>query len=310
MYTIEELIQIAEGKGMKVTPRQIKEWNRDSLLPSPTRERLHGQGRGRAPYRFPEPAPTVVITLAKERRYMKSAEDAKLWLWLEGFDHTDIDPDERLQEWLIKGWKEEVQDKVQSAPDLTEIDQLDYERKDRMLDELDQNVLSKVGNGELGQEEYTLYSSLLSAFLGLAPPEGDERLQTGKASSKVLPYTARRTFPPSFYRKLPDLLPEDLVALSLPDAIGEPIPRQQVRDIWKTLCAVTDIPDERLELLPFGFGGVIRGLRKLRYSYYQDGPEYVIYGLSCAVRYLLRTRPNRLQETMKAMQHLRESLEP
>jgi hypothetical protein len=310
MYTIEELIEIAEAKGVKVTTRQIKEWNKDGLLPTPTRERMPGQGRGRAPYRFPEPAPEVVVTLAKERRYMKSAEDAKLWLWLEGFDHTDVDPDEHLQEWLIRGWKEEVQTRCPSVPELAEVAQIDFDRRQQILDELDRNVISQMGNGDPRPEEYTLYSSLLSAYLGLPRPEDDEPLQTGKASRKLLPFTVARTLPASFYRRLPDLLPKELMALSLPDAIGEPIPRQHVRDIWKTFCAVTDIPDEPLERLPFSLALVTKALRKLRYATYQDSPEYVIYGLSCAVRYLLRTHPNPLQETMKAMQHLRKSLEP
>jgi hypothetical protein len=65
-----------------------------------------------------------------------------------------------------------------------------------------------------------------------------------------------------------------------------------------------------LERFPFGFAVVIRALRKLRYSVYRESPEYPLYGLSCAVRYLLRTHPNPLQETMKGMQHLRKSLEP
>jgi hypothetical protein len=310
MYTIEELIEIAGAKGVKVTARQIKEWNKDSLLPSPTRERIPGQGRGRAPYQFPEPAPAVVVTLANERRYMKSAKDAKLWLWLEGFDHTDVDPDEHLQEWLVRGWKEEVQAKCPSVPDPAEVDQINYDRHQQILDELDRNVISQMGNRDPRPEEYTLYSSLLSAFLGLAPSEDDEPLQAGRASHKLLPFSVQRVLPSSFYSKLPDLLPKELVALSLPDAIGEPIPRQQVRDIWKTFCTVTDIPDEPLERFPFGFAVVIKVLRKLRYATYQDCPEYVIYGLSCAVRYLLRTHPNPLQDTMKAMQHLRKSLEP
>ncbi len=311
MYTVEELVRIATAEGEKVSPRQVMEWNRDDLLPTPTREKVPGQGKGRAPYRFPEPAPTAVMLLARERRYMKSADDAKLWLWLEGFEYTGVDPDERLQDWLIRGWEEEIRAKAPSVPDLSDTDQIDYDRSQQIFDELDRNVIGEMGGGEPHPEEYAVYSSLLVGVLGVDPPEGNESIKVERAAKSLLPYTMRRMLPAWFYRKLPDLLSEEFAAMSVPDAIGEPIPRQHLRDMWKTFWLLTEISDESLDAFPLpGFAVVIRSLRKLRYSLYQDSPEQVIYGLSCAVRYLLRTRPNRLQETMDAMKHLRESIQP
>lgn len=311
MYTIEELVEIATTEGEKVSARQVMEWNRDGLLPPPTREKIPGQGRGRAPYRFLEPATSAVMLLARERHYMKSAEDAKLWLWLEGFDYTGVDPDERLQDWLIEGWEEEVRAKAPSVPELPHADQGDYERRYEILNELDRNVIAEMGRAEHHQEEYALYSSILAGVLGLDPPEGEESIKVERAAKSLLPYTMRRVLPVWIYRKLPDLLSEEFAALSIPDAIGKPIPRQHLRDIWRTFWLITEITDESLDAFPLAsFATVIRSLRKLRYSLYRENPEQVIYGLSCAVRYLLRTRPNRLEETMNAMEHLRESLQP
>ncbi len=311
MYTVEELVRIAAAEGEKVSPRQVMEWNRDGLLPTPTREKMPGQGKGRAPYRFPEPAPTAVMLLARERRYMKSADDAKLWLWLEGFDYAGVDPDQRLQDWLIRGWEEEVRAKAPSVPDLSDTDQVDYDRSQQIFDELDRNVIAEIGGGVHHSEEYAVYSSMLAGVLGLAPPEGDESIKVERAAKSLLPYTMRRMLPAWFYRKLPDLLSEEFEAMSIPDAIGEPIPRQHLRDMWKTFWLVTEIADESLDAFPLpSFAAVIRSLRKLRYSLYRESPEQVIYGLSCAVRYLLCTRPNRLQETMDAMKHLREGIQP
>ncbi len=311
MYTIEALVEIAATEGEKVSARQVMEWNRDGLLPTPTREKMPGQGRGRAPYRFPEPAPTAVMLLATERHHMKSAEDAKLWLWLEGFDYTGVDPDERLQDWLIKGWEEEVRAKAPSAPELSDADQVDYDHRYEILNELDRNVIAEMGGADHDPEEYAVYSSILAGVLGIDPPEGDESIRVERAAKSLLPYTMRRMLPAWIYRELPDLLSAEFAAMSIPDAIGKSIPRQHLRSIWKTFWLITEIDDGSLDAFPLpGFAAVIRSLRKLRYSLYRESPEQVIYGLSCAVRYLLRTRPNRLEETMNAMKHLRESISP
>ena len=311
MYTIEELVEIATAEGEKVSARQIMEWNRDGLLPTPTREKLPGQGRGRAPYRFPDPAPSAVMLLARERHYMRSSKDAKLWLWLEGFDYTGVDPDEDLHDWLTEGWEKEVRAKAPSVPELPDADQVDYDRRYEILNEVDRNIISKMGNGEHHPEEYAVYSSLLAGVLGIDPPEGDEPMKVERAAKSLLPYTMRRMLPAWIYRTFPDLISEEFAALSIPEAIGKPIPRKHLRDIWKTFWLMTEVADEPLEAFPLpGFAAVIRSLRKLRYSLYRESPELVIHGLSCAVRYLLRTRPNRLQETMDAAKHLRESMQP
>lgn len=308
MYTIEELVETATAEGLRVTPRQIREWHRDGLLPAPTREKIPGQSKGRAPYRFPEPAPAAVVTLAMERRYMKSAEDAKLWLWLEGFDYLDVDPDERLQGWLMRGW-EEIQAKNPSVPDLREVGQVDEDRRIQIGDELDRNVITPMTGGDPKPDEYAAYSSMLSALLGLSSPQEDP-ITVGRAFPNSSPYTVRRVLSSSIRRLLPELSPEEFGAFSIPDAIGKPIPRQQVREAWEAFRIVTEIPRERLEGHSPIYAVVVGALRKLRYAMYKDDPEYVIYGLSCAFRFVFKKHPNQLRETMNAMRALRESVGP
>jgi hypothetical protein len=270
---------------------------------------MPGQGKGRAPYRFPEPAPAAVVTLAMERRFMKSAEDAKMWLWLEGFDYLDVDPDERLQDWLVRGWKEEIRAKVPSVPDLARIGKIDYERRIQIGDELDRNVIAPMTNGDPKPGEYDAYSSLLNAMLGLGPSEEDS-VPIDEAFPNSSPYTVRRALTAVIRRLLPELSPEEFGAFSIPDAIGEPIPRRQVREAWEAFRMVTEIPHEPLEEHSPVYSAVAGALRKMRYALYKDDPEYVIYGLSCAFRFVSRKHPKQLRETMNAMRVLRESLEP
>lgn len=292
-----------------MSARQIREWHGDGLLPTPTREKIPGQGKGRAPYRFPEPAPAAVVTLARERRYMKSAEDAKLWLWLEGFDYLDVDPDERLQGWLRRGWKEEIRAKCPSVPDLPDVGKIDYDRRIQIGDELDRNVISPMtgDNAKLG--EYDAYSLLLNAMVGLGASEEDP-VPIDEAFAHSSPYTVRRALSSAIRRLLPKLSPDEFSAFSVPDAIGKPIPRQQVREAWDAFRIVTEIPHEHLEGHSPIYAVVVGALRKLRYAMYKDDPEYVIYGLSCAFRFVSKKYPNQLRETMKAMRVLRESMEP
>lgn len=313
-YTIEELVELIVAEGERVTSRQIREWHRDGLLPAPTREKIPGQGKGRAPYRFPEPAPAAVATLAMERRYMKSAEDAKLWLWLEGFDYLDVDPYERLQNWLVRSWEEEIRIKVPSVPHLPNVEHVDDDRRAQIDEELDRNVLRPMtGDDEKLDEqdvyslgEYDAYNMLLNAMLGFdAAEEGP--IPIDKALPNSSPYTMSRALPVSVRRLLPKLSSEEFGAFSIPDAMGKSIPGQQVREAWDAFRIVTEIPHERLKVHSPIHAAVMGALRKMRYAMYKDDPEYMIYGLSCAFRFVSKKYPNQLRETMNAMRVLREN---
>lgn len=89
------------------SPRSIKQWHHDDLLPAPTRK-PDGRARGRAPYRFPTAAIPVAQRLGVFRKYVTGSENTKLWLFLEGFPHpslTDALLEARLRDWHEALWR-------------------------------------------------------------------------------------------------------------------------------------------------------------------------------------------------------------
>lgn len=137
--TIETLATHAERRGVKVSARQIEEWNKDGLLPLPIRMRIPGQGRGRPKYQFPPPARDAVVWLGTYRRYIGGSDATKVWMWLEGFDYIQVDINAVVRarvEWV---WHV-IRQRLPSLPDIDEMDRLTDEDRERLLDEIDENV--------------------------------------------------------------------------------------------------------------------------------------------------------------------------
>ncbi len=86
----DELLEGARDIRPGISLWTIKAWQDEGLLPEPTRAKIEGQARGRAPYRFPPEAETTVKSLARWRHYVSGSLAAKLWLWLEGFNHIEF----------------------------------------------------------------------------------------------------------------------------------------------------------------------------------------------------------------------------
>lgn len=85
MYSVNQLATLSGASN-----RQIEEWNRAGLLPTPTRPPVPGL-HGRGPLRFPDPAPRVVQWLKEHRQSIGNVHHTKLWLWLEGYNCVDVD---------------------------------------------------------------------------------------------------------------------------------------------------------------------------------------------------------------------------
>src|SRR5205085_2851140 len=101
MHTIDRLQEYAKRHGVEVSRRQIEEWHRAGLLPPASRPPVRGK-RGRGPFVFPDPTPDVVVSLGQWRRYMTGDDAAKVWLWLEGYDHLRVDSDALWR--MVTGW--------------------------------------------------------------------------------------------------------------------------------------------------------------------------------------------------------------
>lgn len=87
---MEQLTDAARSVDPDISPRTIKAWQQEGLLPEPTRAPVPGQKRGRAPYRFPSETAAIVHSLARWRRYVAGADQAKVWLYLEGYNHVAL----------------------------------------------------------------------------------------------------------------------------------------------------------------------------------------------------------------------------
>ena len=138
IYSAEDLVAIAAEARLEVSTLQIGEWHRAGLLPA----RVTPPGpkkRGRPRLFFPEPAPDAVFRLARWRRWVSGDKNARSWLWLEGFDYLDLDPDEEFAAWLKREWSEyrKTSPSLPKSPEAP----IDPERREKILDEFDANYV-------------------------------------------------------------------------------------------------------------------------------------------------------------------------
>jgi hypothetical protein len=170
-YTPEQLRQHVRSQGLDVSLRQIEEWNKAGFLPTPSREKLPGQGRGRAPYQYPDPAPDVVVWLSTHRRSISGDDTTKFWLWLERYDHIQIDPILFLLVQITIAW-DDLHAAIPSLPDITHTVEhgLSDDQMDRILEEWDAAITAPaLASGEL--DERTAPQVFLDALMyGVVPP--------------------------------------------------------------------------------------------------------------------------------------------
>ncbi len=167
--TIETLAAHAERRGVTVSARQIEEWNKDGLLPPPIRMRIPGQGRGRPKYQYPPPARDAVVWLGTYRRYIGGAVATKVWMWLEGFDFIQVDINAVVRERVEWVWHA-VQQRLPSLPAIDELSRLSGEDRERLLDEIDENVTQPhLASGAPVDDAHRI--GIGAAFLGILESE-------------------------------------------------------------------------------------------------------------------------------------------
>ena len=171
-YTPKQLTDLAQKAGVEVTARQIEEWQKDGLLPNPVRTKLPGQGRGRAPYQYPDPSPDAVIWLGSHRRFIRGVSATQFWMWLEGFNYIEVNQAEVVLTCLQDRWAQ-VQKYMPSLPSLPEVarDGLSPELRDKVLDELDVNGTQPMLDSGQWDDRTVAKASLGASALGLYPPE-------------------------------------------------------------------------------------------------------------------------------------------
>jgi hypothetical protein len=170
-YTPQRLIAHARQARLMVTARQIEEWHKDGLLPEPVRTKLPGQGRGRAPYQYPEPAPDAVVWLGTHRRFIDGVDATRFWMWMEGFSYVQVDLRAVVLDHLQRVWRE-VQKEIPSLPDLAAMADHDLTdaQREAALDEMDANVTQPMLAAERWTDETVSNASFGAAFMGILPP--------------------------------------------------------------------------------------------------------------------------------------------
>ncbi|PZS02824.1 MAG: hypothetical protein DLM70_09775 [Chloroflexi bacterium] len=264
-HTIPELVAAAASSNVVVSERQIVEWCRDGLLPTPSRPSIPGK-RGRGPLRFPEPAPDAVAWLGRWRRSIDGIERVKTWLWLEGFDYVSTDGT-AIQD-ALNLWMRAVWTTFQAVfPGLTDTATLpsgedlgiNDERRDSILDTLDRIVTAPLENSghQAGLREQTdISTALLGVPVNVENSSAPSALLALDAlnnhSAVRLPISAilqtlwdRQPSMDDFYDKL-----------GLPALIQGGIDIHHIRRVWQGISAAVEVlaspgvPSEVQNLVP------------------------------------------------------------
>jgi hypothetical protein len=288
-HTIEGLREYAKGHGLEVSRRQIEEWHRAGLLPRAHRTKVPGK-EGRGPLVFPDPTPDVVVSLGRWRRYVTSNAVAKVWLWLEGYEHLGDNSEalwRMVKEWITAAWPV-LQEMLPGLPDMSTRAAATEEQKGDVLDALDNLVRPPMKDRHPSPHAITATVLLTAAALGLdvrdnwiVAHETDDAAETqttdpsSLVGSRLLRalFTAGRT-------PLPDssLLPADLPlpitdmlpVFSLPRLVHRPVDWTVIRLVWRAVCVITDAPCPYPEAVPL-VTPVVDCLRALRRHAYGGG---------------------------------------
>jgi len=290
MYTIEELISIAESHGVNVSRRQVEEWSRQGLLPPPSRPGVPGR-RGRGQKLHPDPAPDVVAWLGRWRRDIEGVDRVKIWLWLEGYDYLDIDPPLILRLWCIDQWAD-WQKRLPELPALADALVPEMQR-DTLLDVFDERVTRPLIAAGCTQDavQISIWSAL--ATLGVLPPETWQILHerdaddvqrgvVGQTTMGMLGQEAIDTFdiPAAYRAEAIAILPTmaDLAPLiTLPHLAQAEVDWADIRSLWYRLGVITTTP-----VLDAPYAPMLPILQAVHRRCYQLDPLTLLIALAAA----------------------------
>lgn len=263
ILTVDELVSGSMARGLPVSRRQVEEWTRAGLLPDPVRTPLPGQGRGRAPYRYPTSAIDAVCVLARWRRYMPSdAEQIRGWLWLTGCEGVVFEPDSYFQRWAGRQWILYQRDNPMLPPPDEIVAGLSSEKVDEILDAQPVSTIPEQFSGiesmALAQfgilplTAWTDYDKSAAIDLQLAKERGQSddtltMLDTLTRFAAQLPgipsILGEQSIKPETFHRL-------LAAQSLPHALQAQLDWSFIREFARTVLALADNKSVATEL-PF-----------------------------------------------------------
>lgn len=316
-YTAEDLVRIAAEARLDVSTLQVGEWHRSGLLPAPVTP-PGPKKRGRPRLLFPEPAPDAVCRLARWRRWVSGDRNARGWLWLEGFDYLELDPDKEFAAWLKREWAE-YRNTVPSLPESSEAP-IDSERREKILDEFDEKYV-KPESDRLGvpAEWFATHSALLGLY-SAQEWRGLERQGVREPPDEVQPSEALLAGMYEGGQSLLGRLPYNkdemlagpagdpglLSVMGLPGLVKEPIDWPVVRAMWQFVCIVTNVHDapELAEQIQFPrWRPLAAWLRKVRYHAYSHLEPWYVASMLATVSKVLPNRQRR--EILKAVEEVR-----
>ena len=319
MYGVDDLIRIASDANLKVSAVQIGEWHRAGLLPD-TVQPPGPRRRGRPRLFFPEPAPRSVCSLARWRRSVNGDENARGWLWLEGFDYIEIDPDKEFAAWLDREWTEYRK----TCPPLPETPKtpVDPERREAILEELDANYTKPESEKHgIPAEWFATHPALLGLFseeewqkleeygVGRYDDNSDRSSpnpllagvhEAGQYMFGDLPYDRGEMLAG------PANAPALLAAVGLPGLARGSIDWPCARAMWQFVCIATNVYDapELAEQPAFHQWRAVGGLlRKVRYHAYSHFEPWFVAAILAAVCKIIPERQRR--ELIHAVEYFR-----
>ncbi len=166
MYTIDDLVALANEDGARLRKRTIRKWKEDGLLPTPTRKAKQGQGRKGVPDWYPELALAAVIWLGKYRQKNEGVETTKFWMWMEGFDHIELDKDQLVTSLCQQVWSK-ARTTLPSLPPLDEAHLITPQMQEAILDEFDENYTRPALDRHEINESRLYRATFSAAQLGL-----------------------------------------------------------------------------------------------------------------------------------------------
>jgi len=319
-YTAEDLVEIATEARLEVSTLQVGEWHRAGLLPDPVQP-PGPKRRGRPRLLFPEPTPNAVCGLARWRRFVNGNENARGWLWLEGYDHLDLDPDREFAAWLKQEWAA-YRKTCPSLPESPETP-IDAERRDQILEELDKNYTKPESEKHGVPVEWFAVHPALLGIVQWEEYQGEEWQKLEELGFEEDDDTSPKPLLAGVYEagehifgELPysqdEMLagpsgnPRWLAAVGLPGLAREPIDWACVRAIWQFVCIVTNIYEipEFAERLEFpGWRLLARLLRKFRYHAYSHFEPWYMAAVLATVSKALSGKLRR--EIVQALEEFR-----
>lgn len=272
MYTIGELVTRSGA-----TERQIKEWNRDGLLPESEQYPVPGRP-GPGLLRFRDPTLRVVQWLAQHRRSIDGPDRTKVWLWLEGYDHVNISPDQL--ETAIKASVGAAWLALHSLIPSLPTDAFTPENE-QVADDICR-IAEKYKRGRDSESAQVLERGIAIGILsvvGMAayPEDRDTPFTVFQALESVGDYSANRV--PVNGLGPDDCLPLEtiLAAVSIPDAVERRCDIHYARLLWRTAVSIIELGQGKPSLSPW-----VNMFSAVRRRLYATDPHWLIFCLSAA----------------------------